>query len=139
MAGKIRRKSKIRISVPTSSMPDIIFQLLIFFMVTTVLRQHDNLDLVLPDADMVRKLESKRNVATIWIGEGADVMIDGRRLTEINHLASIVYEKLEQNPRLIISVKADRHAQMGLVNDVQQQLRKANALRVNYSALKDVQ
>ena len=139
MKAGFKRKTENKIEIPTSSMPDIIFQLLIFFMVTTVLRQDDNLDLTLPDADMVRKLESKRNVATIWIGERDDVMIDGRLLTEVDHLASIVYEKLKQNPRLIISVKADRDAQMGLINDVQQQLRKANALRVNYSALKDIQ
>ncbi len=134
MSVKIQRKSQLKISVPTASMPDIIFQLLIFFMVTTVLRQYTGLQVKLPEAKMVQKLESKRNVSTIWIDKQNRVVIDDVSITKLSDLRTIAYNKLLENPRLVISLKVDEEADMGIVVDVQQELRKANTLRVNYSA-----
>ena len=70
------KKSNVKIGVPTSSMPDIIFQLLIFFMVTTVLRQFSGLDVDLPDANKVQKLPNKRDVSTVWIANDGRIVID---------------------------------------------------------------
>lgn len=138
MSVKIERKSKLKIGIPTASMPDIIFQLLIFFMVTTVLRQHTGLKVKLPEAKMIQKLESKRNVSTIWIDQKNRVVIDDISVTKLSDLKTIAYAKLAENPRLVISLKVDVAADMGIVIDVQQELRKANTLRVNYSALQSV-
>ena len=76
MAIKITRKSDLKIGVPTASMPDIIFQLLIFFMVTTVLREYSGLQVSLPGAKKIEKLESKRNVSTIWIDRQNRIVCD---------------------------------------------------------------
>jgi len=137
MAIKIKRKSQLKIAVPTASMPDIIFQLLIFFMVTTVLRQYSGLQVDLPDAKMIQKLESKRNVSTIWIDRKNRIVIDDITIpnTKLSELRQIAFQKLVENPRLVMSLRVDKDADMGIVIDVQQELRKANTLKVNYSAL----
>jgi biopolymer transport protein ExbD len=135
MAVNIERKSEMKIGVPTASMPDIIFQLLIFFMVTTVLRQYSGLQVDLPDAKMIEKLESKRNVSTIWVDRKNRVVIDDITVKQLDDLRNIAYQKLLENPRLVMSLRVDKDADMGIVIDVQQELRKASTLKVNYSAL----
>lgn len=140
MAVKIKRKTKLKFTIPTASMPDIIFQLLIFFMVTTVLRVYTGLQVNLPEARKIEKLESKRNVSTIWIDRKNRIVMDDVtvRSENLSELRNIAYQKLVENPRLIISLRIDEGADMGIVIDVQQELRKANTLRINYSALQQV-
>lgn len=140
MAVKIKRKTKLKFTIPTASMPDIIFQLLIFFMVTTVLRVYTGLQVNLPEARKIEKLESKRNVSTIWIDRKNRIVMDDVtiRSENLSELRNIAYQKLVENPRLIISLRIDEGADMGIVIDVQQELRKASTLRINYSALQQV-
>lgn len=135
MSVQIKRKSKMKISVPTSSMPDIIFQLLIFFMVTTVLRQFQGLKVELPDAKAIHKLENKRNVSTIWIDQKDRVVLDDVTIKKLSELRTLAYNKLALNNQLVISLKVDKGASMGRLIDVQQELRKANTLKIVYSAL----
>jgi len=135
MAISIKKKSKVNTQVPTASMPDIIFQLLIFFMVTTVLRQYTGLKVDLPEAVKIKKLPSKRHVSTIWVDRFNNVVIDDVSVKNTGSLRNIVYNKLAADPQLLISLKVDKQADMGIITDIQQELRKANALRINYSAL----
>jgi biopolymer transport protein ExbD len=135
MAIKIEKKSKMKIGIPTASMPDIIFQLLIFFMVSTVLREFQGLKVELPEAQKIQKLPGKRHVTTIWVDRFNNTVIDDRTVKNITDLRTIVYDKLVKDPQLIVSLRVDKDADMGRVTDIQQELRKANALRVNYSAL----
>ncbi|RMG61328.1 MAG: biopolymer transporter ExbD, partial [Calditrichaeota bacterium] len=90
MAIKIEKKSKTKIGIPTASMPDIIFQLLIFFMVTTVLRQYTGLKVELPEAVKIEKLPSKRHVSTIWIDRFNNIVIDDVTVKNIKNLRTIV-------------------------------------------------
>ena len=135
MAIKIEKKSKMKIGIPTASMPDIIFQLLIFFMVSTVLREFQGLKVDLPEAQKIQKLPGKRHVSTIWVDRFNNTVIDDVTVKKITDLRTIVYNKLVDDPQLIVSLRVDKDADMGRVTDIQQELRKANALRVNYSAL----
>lgn len=135
MAIKIEKKTKMKIGIPTASMPDIIFQLLIFFMVSTVLREYTGLKVELPEASKIEKLPTKRHVTTIWIDRFNNVVIDDVTVKKITELRTIVWNKLANDPQLIVSLRVDKDADMGIVTDVQQELRKANALRVNYSAI----
>ena len=135
MAIKIEKKSKIKIAIPTASMPDIIFQLLIFFMVSTVLKEYTGLKVELPEAVKIQKLPSKRHVSTIWIDKANNIVIDDISVKDVTKLENIVWNKLNEDKQLVFSLKVDQEADMGKVIDVQQQLRKANGLRINYSAL----
>jgi biopolymer transport protein ExbD len=122
-------------NIPTSSLPDIIFMLLIFFMVTTVLREVDvKVRYTLPSAVALEKIDNKRLLSYIWIGEDERIQIDDSILP-VDAVSEIAYQKRVSNPNIIMSLRIDKGSRMGIVNDVQQELRRADALRINYSAL----
>ena len=131
---KINRKTQLDSEIPTASMPDIIFMLLIFFMVTTVMREFDGLDVLVPSAKMVQKLESKRHTAYIWATKDGLISINDR-IININSLSGIMYEKIMADPKITVSLKTDENATMKLITDIHSELRKANALKLSYSAL----
>ena len=126
------RKTKISSEIPTSSMPDIIFMLLIFFMVTTVLREYSGLPVNIPKAEKIEKLKGKRHTAHIWISKEGLVSINDR-LFAVQDVARIMYEKRVSDPQLVVSLKADEEAKMQLISSIHEELREADALKLNYS------
>ena len=130
---KLNRKVKINSDIPTASMPDIIFMLLIFFMVTTVLREYSGLDVELPKAKRIQKLKSKRHTAHIWVSKQGQISIEDK-LVRSNNVRNIMYTKRAADPQLTVSIKADKAARMGLISDIHTELRKADALMLNYSS-----
>ena len=129
---KFKKKTKISSEIPTSSMPDIIFMLLIFFMVTTVLREYSGLPVQLPKAKRIEKLKSKRHTSHIWISKDGLISIDDR-LFNIEDIANIIYEKRASDPQIVISLKADEEAKMDQISGIHEKLRDADALKLNYS------
>ena len=130
---EINRKVKISSDIPTASMPDIIFMLLIFFMVTTVLREYSGLDVELPKAKRIQKLKSKRHTAHIWVSKQGQISIEDK-LVRSSNVRHIMYTKRAADPQLTVSIKADKAARMGLISDIHTELRKADALMLNYSS-----
>ncbi len=130
----IQKKSKVSTEIPTASMPDIVFMLLLFFMVSTVIRQSAGLPLDLPIAKRIEKLEAKKNVVSLWANDQGEISIDDK-LIQVRDIARIMYDKRVANPKLIVSLKIDRAANMGFVTDIQEKLREADALKVNYCAI----
>ena len=131
---KIERKTRTSNEISTSSMPDIIFMLLIFFMVTTVMREYEVLDVIMPRAKMIEKLESKRHTSYIWATKDGLVSVDDR-IININSLSGLMYNKIAKDPKITVSLKSDEKTTMKLITDIHTQLRKANALKLSYSAL----
>ena len=131
---KIERKTHNSNEISTSAMPDIIFMLLIFFMVTTVMREYEGLDVIMPRAKMIEKLESKRHTAYIWATKDGLVSVDDR-IININNLSVLMYNKIVKDPRITVSLKSDEKTTMKLITDIHSQLRAANALKLSYSAL----
>lgn len=131
---KIERKTHTSREISTSSMPDIIFMLLIFFMVTTVMREYEGLDVIMPRAKMIEKLESKRHTTYVWATKDGLVSVDDR-IIHINDLAGLMYNKVAKDPKVTVSLKSDEKATMKLITDIHTQLRTANALKLSYSAL----
>ncbi len=129
---KFKRKSNIESKISTSSMPDIIFMLLIFFMVTTVLREYSGLPISLPKAERIEKLESKRHTAHIWVSKDGLISIEDK-LFKSDAVRHIMYEKRASDPQLTVSLKADLAARMETISSIHNELRKADALRLNYS------
>ncbi len=126
------RKTKLSSEIPTSSMPDIIFMLLIFFMVTTVLREYSGLPVNIPKAEKIEKLKGKRHTAHIWISKEGLVSINDR-LFAVQDVAKIMYDKRVSDPQVIVSLKADEEAKMELISSIHEELREADALKLNYS------
>ena len=131
---KIKRKTHTSKEISTSAMPDIIFMLLIFFMVTTVMREYEGLDVIIPRAKMIEKLESKRHTSYIWATKDGLVSVDDR-IININNLSGIMYSKISKDPKITVSLKSDEKTTMKLITDIHTQLRTANALKLSYSAL----
>ena len=126
------RKTKISSEIPTASMPDIIFMLLIFFMVTTVLRQYSGLPVELPKAKRIEKLKSKRHTSQVWVSKEGLISIDDR-LFGVKDVRHVMYDKRVADPMLTVSLKADESAKMELISGLHEELRQADALRLNYS------
>lgn len=148
MSGHFQKKAaKSKPEIPTSSLPDIIFMLLIFFMVTTVMREVTlQVFNVLPKAESIEKIEEKRLVSHLYIGplkmgpiERGDISIQvDDAILEIPDVRNVMYQKLVEQPRLIVSLRVDETSDMGLLTDVQQELRQAGTLRINYSTKREV-
>lgn len=129
-----RKRSTTKTEIPTSSMPDIVFMLLLFFMVTTTLREVDVLvDYTLPEAEAIEKIENKRLVSYIWVGKNDRIQINDS-IVEMDEVQNIMYAKRQEVPNVIVSLRIDQNTDMGLVTDIQQELRKADARRINYSS-----
>ena len=150
---KFRKKAKTKQDIPTSALPDIIFMLLFFFMVTTVLRETTiNVLQRIPQAIELRKLQRKSLVSYLYIGkpkksevfgeepriQANDVFIDTK---DIVMWVTQEKDKLDEVERdqLTVSLKVDKEAKMGLISDVQLELRNANARKLMYSAPRRVE
>ena len=131
---KIVRKTHTSKEVSTASMPDIIFMLLVFFMVTTVMREFEGLDVLMPRAKMIEKLESKRHTAYIWATKDGLISVNDR-IISMNSLSSVMYKRMVADPKITVSLKSDENATMKLISDIHMQLREANALKLSYAAL----
>lgn len=132
--GGFHRKSKVASEIPDSSLADIAFLLLIFFMVTTVFRKEKPRDIVMPEAEATQKVDEKRkNVLHVWVeGEGAIFINDQRIPTEdVSNVVAPLYEETDQ--RLVVALRADRDVPYGAINDITEELRDAGALRVNFA------
>ncbi|MBN98555.1 MAG: biopolymer transporter ExbD [Gemmatimonadetes bacterium] len=129
---KFNRKAKVVAAVPTASMADISFLLLVFFMVTTVFVRYRGLPVRMPAAEKIEKLENRRIVTHIWIDGQGVIRIEEQDIG-LDQVAKIMNRKMIQDPRTIVSIKADADAEFGLIADVLEELRKAEALRVNFA------
>ena len=135
---KFGKKSNTSQDIPTAALPDIIFMLLFFFMVTTVLRETDILvKQQLPKAVQLTKLERKSLVSKEPKIQVNDVFIE---VNEIIQFVNQEKDKLNEAERdqITMSMKVDVESKMGIVSDVQQELREANARKILYSSVQAV-
>ena len=135
-------------TISTAALPDIIFMLLFFFMVTTVLRKSDeNLKYKIPNAEQVKQIEQKSLITQISIGIPKEaekygleprIEADGRLLSIEDIIPFIMKEKDElptySKDQIIVLLKADEDVPMGIISDVKQELKKANARRIVFAA-----
>tara|TARA_B100000902_G_scaffold250611_1_gene237182 strand:+ start:777 stop:1187 length:411 start_codon:yes stop_codon:yes gene_type:complete len=133
---QFNRKSKVGNVIPTASMADISFLLLVFFMVSTVFVRYRGVPVDLPEAEKIEKLESRRNVLQIWVDSKGAINIEDQNIP-LDVLGPFVHQRLTANPRMIISLRGDKESQFGVISDVMQELRKVEALRVNFSTKRE--
>lgn len=143
---KFGKKSNTKQEIPTSALPDIIFMLLFFFMVTTVMREASvKVEQQLPKAEQIKKLERKKLVSYVYIGRPMEQRFGSEPRIQVNDvfigIGDIVQFIEEERSRLdeveksqlTMSLKVDSEAKMGLITDVQEEFKEANALKVMYS------
>lgn len=140
--------------ISTASLPDVIFMILFFFMVTTTMRDQELLvRYKLPEATEVQKLEKKSLVSYIHIGQPTPNMQakfgtapriqlndSYRTARDIGEFIAAEREKLGETDRasMTVCMKADATTKMGIVTDVKQELRRANALKISYASSKSL-
>jgi len=133
---QFRKKSSIKLAIPTASMPDIIFMLLIFFMTVTVMKTYQGLKVDLPEAKKIQKVDvSNVHIATIWVDRDQKIVMNDITVKDVKDLRNLAYQKRVDDPQLVISIKGDKMAKMGIINNIHQELRKGSALLLNYSAM----
>lgn len=149
--GKFKQKTKGGTpKISTASLPDVIFMLLFFFMVTTVMRDVElKVKLKIPqDISEAKKIEKKSLVSYIYVGEprpqfqkifGTEPRIQlNDAFAKLSDIQSFIEKERAARPEsdvpfLTTSLKVDINTKMGIVTDLKQELRKANALKINYS------
>jgi len=130
------RKSKVEGTIPTASMADIAFLLLIFFMVSTVFKQYTGLRVLLPEAEKTQKIETRRHITHIWVTPAGGIKIDDMDV-KLPLVEKVMKKKLGDDPKTIISLRADKRARYGVVSDLMEELRKADALRISFGTKKE--
>ena len=134
----------------TSSLPDLIFTMLFFFMIVTTMREVTlKVQFQTPTATELEKLEKKSLVTFIYIGKptqelqakmGAETRIQlNDRFADVSEVQDYIYQERElmnesDQPFMQVSIKADKDTKMGIITDVKQALRQSYALNISYSA-----
>ena len=138
-------------AISTASLPDVIFMLIFFFMISTSMREMELLvTYKLPIASEAQKLEKKSLVSYIQVGPPMDTKTYGtspriqlndsyRNTQDILEFVASERDKLDEVQRhyMSISLKADQNILMGIVSDIKQELRRANALKIIYASEKE--
>lgn len=146
-----KKQSRTKPAINTSALPDIIFMLLFFFMVVTVMRPEKKLlNIKLPSATEITKLQNNSSIQYIYVGRPIDKEKGTTARVQIND-AFVPLHRLEEAVRStyagqsepvkaqwLNSLKVDKDVDMGIVTDVKTALRKAEQLKLNYEVIADI-
>ena len=146
-----RKKSHEVPGLNTSSLPDLIFSVLFFFMIVTHMRQVTlKVECRMPEGKHLTRLTKKSAVSHIYIGKptkdqqgkvgaGTQIQLNDKFATAPEVMDYVSAEKKRMPPEdqklMTVSIKADRETKMGVITDVKQALREAKALKISYSAV----
>ena len=135
-SGGFARKSEASSEVPNSSMADIAFLLLVFFMVTTVFQKDRKVDIVWPEAEATQKIDEKlKNILNIWVQRDGTVFINDRAY-DMGDIATVIAPLYAASDRaLVISIRADREVQYSTIDLLTKQLVAAGVVRVVFATL----
>lgn len=150
---KFKKKTKADTNIPTSALPDIIFMLLFFFMVTTVLREQEILvEQKIPQATQLQKIQKKTLISYLYVGKPKNTNLYGSEpriqandvLITTSDLVLWVNQQKDnlseaERDQIWISLKADRDVKMGPISDIQFELREADARKLMYASVGKVE
>lgn len=128
-----KREGRVSPEIPTASMADIAFLLIVFFLVTTTMNQDKGLSLHLPPVGETKEVQSK-NILNVWINARDQLaFFENDQLTPIpsGQLQSQIKARMAENDKLIISVKTERGATYRTFVDVLDELKMAGATKIS--------
>jgi biopolymer transport protein ExbD len=129
---KIKKAARPETLIPTASMSDIAFLLLLFFMVSTVFVREKGLKVRMPRAEQIQKIP-RNNSATIYVDRNGTISIDDM-VVSIPDVQWVMQRKLVENFNVIACFRTDKDTNYGYMSDILNQLREANTLRVSFEA-----
>jgi biopolymer transport protein ExbD len=132
---KFRKKASAESKIPTSSMADIAFLLLVFFMVTTVLKLEEGLPIALPKAEAAQDIP-REHVMHVWVDRSGKISINDMIVTT-SSVEGIVAQRIRANPGIIVAFYTDENAPYAIMADIMEQLKRASAVRVSFASKKE--
>ena len=125
----IKKKARRTAEIPTASLADIAFLILIFFLATTTIDIDKGLGLTLPAKGESKSIK-KKNITNLLINQQGEILLD-EEVVEIKNIRKILSRKLDANELLIVSVKADMQAEYGVYINVLDQIKQAGVTRIS--------
>ncbi|MCV9385498.1 ExbD/TolR family protein [Reichenbachiella ulvae] len=142
---KIKTKTRSKAEISTASLPDIVFLLLFFFMVTATIRTvDDQVEVTQPQAEAISKVDQKTLIRELAVGPPKDALVGSEariysegKWIKMEDIAQWVMEQKQtlpesQRDQMIVMLRADEYVKMGMVADIQTELRKADARKILY-------
>ncbi|MFQ5865202.1 MAG: ExbD/TolR family protein [bacterium] len=123
-----KKKSRVT-EIPMASLADIAFLLLIFFLVTTTIDVDRGIGLTLPAKGQETEVRSK-NITNLLINAQGEILLDNE-IIPVHDIHLLIQQKLEENPKLIVSVKTDRETKYDVFVQALDELKVANATRIS--------
>jgi len=125
------RNQKTKATVPTASMGDIVFLLLIFFMVTTVFKTEDGLEVDLPRAESGNEIK-RDDIRNIYVDRFGRISVDDTLVTE-QRAAQLMAQSVQTNPMTIVAFQGDVDTDYAVMDRIMEELKKVNAVRVSFN------
>ena len=131
MPGKKKGGHHAEPEIPTASMADIAFLLIIFFLVTTSFNQEMGLSLTLPPVSDVEEVRVRqKNIVNIWVNAVGEILL-GDEIISLQQIEPEIRRRLNENPLLIVSLKTDRATDYDDFIAVLDQLKKSGASKIS--------
>lgn len=130
--GGFEGKSEASNEIPMSSIADIAFLLIIFFMVTTTFPEERPMRMPWPEAEATEKLdEQRKNILHVFVTREGNVFINDQRIPN-DQISNLIAPMYQENRQLLISLRADRNTPYGTIYNIQEELQEAGALRLTF-------
>ena len=128
----MRKRVRANVTIPTASMADIAFLLIVFFLVTTTLHRDKGIGMELPPVGEGKKVP-RRNICNVWVNAAGEIAVEGD-VVALSRLRGNVETRLSQNENLIVSLKADRDTPYETFIDVLDEIELAGASRISIAS-----
>jgi biopolymer transport protein ExbD len=130
---KLARRSKGGAGIPTASMSDIAFLLILFFMVTTVFSTEQGLKLTLPKAEATQRIRLRRNTTNVWIDREGRISIDDKIIPDTEAFGNKLLQILAEKPDLVVLLRVDKNARYGQISDLIEKMKEVKALKLTFA------
>ena len=129
----LERRNRPSAEIPTSSMADIAFLLIVFFLVTTTMNQDKGIGMQLPPAGEQKKIQ-KKNICNVWVNAGGQILINLEDEVPLNRLRGNIERRLSENDKLIVSLKGDDETPYAIFVDVLDEVKLSGATRISLAS-----
>ncbi len=125
----LKEKKRETPEIPTASLSDIVFLLIIFFLVTTTMNKDKGLGIVLPPTGEAKEIP-KKNICNVSVNAQGDVLVDDE-IVSAREVKNRVKKRLDENPNLIVSLKANEDTEYGMFISVFDELKQTGCERIS--------
>ena len=130
---ELNRREKSNPEIPTGSMADIAFLLIVFFLVTTTMNMDKGIGMQLPPAGESKKIQ-KKNICNIWVNQAGAILINLEEEVPLAQLRGNIEARIAANEKVIISIKADAETTYNSFISVLDQVKLAGADKISLAS-----